>query len=463
MGNELFRHCFREENKMTKFQDLGLREELLKGIREMGFDEAFPIQEAVIPVLLTGRDVVGQAHTGSGKTAAFALAMLQEIQPKKGIQGLVMAPTRELAMQISSEIKKFGKYTGIRVATVYGGQGMGLQLDALDRGVEIVVATPGRLIDHLKRGSIELGDITHIVLDEADTMLDMGFVDDIQFILDLAPEERVMSLFSATMPTEILRLSEDYLKNPKQFLLDADDLSGEGIDQAYLVIKDRDKMKYLIDFIKPLKGQIIVFCSTKYRTRDVAKYLHQEKFDAVAIEGDMSQSRREQSMSKFRSGKVDILVATDVASRGIDVPRVELVVNYDVPNQEMAYFHRIGRTARAGAKGRAITLVSYSSVGDWNLIKRQIKVPLTDLNKEMGIEISIPDPLKRQSPSRRFGGSQSRSGYSRGRSGGGYGRSGGSGGYRGSNRGDARDDRSGGRKRYGDRNSGNSYGGRSRW
>ncbi|MBS3923473.1 MAG: DEAD/DEAH box helicase [Nitrosarchaeum sp.] len=448
---------------MTKFQDLGLREELLKGIREMGFDEAFPIQEAVIPVLLTGRDVVGQAHTGSGKTAAFALAMLQEIQPKKGIQGLVMAPTRELAMQISSEIKKFGKYTGIRVATVYGGQGMGLQLDALDRGVEIVVATPGRLIDHLKRGSIELGDITHIVLDEADTMLDMGFVDDIQFILDLAPEERVMSLFSATMPTEILRLSEDYLKNPKQFLLDADDLSGEGIDQAYLVIKDRDKMKYLIDFIKPLKGQIIVFCSTKYRTRDVAKYLHQEKFDAVAIEGDMSQSRREQSMSKFRSGKVDILVATDVASRGIDVPRVELVVNYDVPNQEMAYFHRIGRTARAGAKGRAITLVSYSSVGDWNLIKRQIKVPLTDLNKEMGIEISIPDPLKRQSPSRRFGGSQSRSGYSRGRGGGGYGRSGGSGGYRGSSRGDARDDRSGGRKRYSDRNSGNSYGGRSRW
>jgi len=428
---------------MTKFQDLGLKEEILKGIREMGYDEAFPIQEAVIPVLLTGRDVVGQAHTGSGKTAAFALAMLQEIQPKKGIQGLVMAPTRELAMQITGEIKKFGKYTGIRVATVYGGQGMGLQLDALDRGVEIVVATPGRLIDHLKRGSIELGDITHIVLDEADTMLDMGFIDDIQFILDLAPEDRVMSLFSATMPTTILRLSEDYLKNPKQFLLDADDLSGEGIDQAYLVIKDRDKMKYLIDFIKPVKGQIIVFCSTKYRTRDVAKFLHQEKFDTVAIEGDMSQSRREQSMSKFRNGKVDILVATDVASRGIDVPRVELVVNYDVPNQEMVYFHRIGRTARAGAKGRAITLVSYSSVGDWNLIKRQIKVDLTDLNKEMGIEISIPDPLKRQVPSRRYGGGSSRSGgYSRGRTGG-YGRSGG---YGGSNRGDARDDRSGGRK-----------------
>ena len=439
---------------MTKFQDLGLSDEVLKGISDVGFEEAFPIQEAVIPVLLSGRDVVGQAHTGSGKTAAFSLSMLQEIQPKQGIQGLIMAPTRELAMQISDEIKKFGKYTGIKIATVYGGQGMGIQLDALHRGVEIVVATPGRLIDHLKRGSIELRDVSHIVLDEADTMLDMGFVDDISFILDLAPEQRIMSLFSATMPTEILRLSEEYLNNPKQFLLDADDLSGEGIDQSYLVIKDRDKFKYLIDFIKPTKGQSIVFCSTKYRTRDVAKFLHQEKFNAVAIEGDMSQHRREQSMGKFRSGKADILVATDVASRGIDVPRVELVVNYDVPNQEMAYFHRIGRTARAGAKGKAVTFVSYSSVGDWNLIKRQIKVPLTDLNEEMGIQISIPDPLKRQTPSRRYGG-QSRSNYSRGGRSGGYGRS--------DRSRDSRDDR-GGRQRRDDRGgSRNSYGGRSRW
>ena len=451
---------------MTKFQDLGLSDNVLKGITDQGFTEAFPIQEAVIPVLLSGRDVVGQAHTGSGKTAAFALSMLQGIEPKKGIQGLIMAPTRELAIQISGEIKKFGKYTGIRIATVYGGQGMGIQLDALHRGAEIIVATPGRLIDHLKRGSIELGDISYIVLDEADTMLDMGFVDDISFILDLAPEDRIMSLFSATMPTEILRLSEEYLTNPKQFLLDADDLSGEGIDQSYLVIKDRDKFKYLIDFIKPIRGQSIVFCSTKYRTRDVAKFLHQEKFNAVAIEGDMSQHRREQSMGKFRSGKADILVATDVASRGIDVPRVELVINYDVPNQEMAYFHRIGRTARAGAKGRAITFVSYSSVGDWSLIKRQIKVPLTDMNKEMGIEISIPDPLKRQTPSRRFGG-QSRSNYSRGgRSGGGGGYGGRSSRYGSSNRGEnPRDDRgSGGRRKRNDRDGNkNSYGGRSRW
>ncbi len=435
---------------MTKFNELGLKEEILKAIDEQGFEEAFPIQVACIPVLLSGRDVIGQAHTGSGKTAAFALSMLQQIVPKQGIQGMVIAPTRELAMQISGEITKFAKHTGIKVATVYGGQGMGIQLEALDRGVEIVVATPGRLIDHLKRGSIELADVEHVVLDEADTMLDMGFIDDIQFILDLTPEERTMSLFSATMPTEILRLSEEYLKNPKQFLLDADDLSGEGIDQSYLVIKDRDKFDFLLEFIKKVKGQVIVFCSTKYRTRDVAKFLHQEKFNAVAIEGDMSQHRREQSMAKFRSGKAEILVATDVASRGIDVPRVGLVINYDVPNQDMVYFHRIGRTARAGEKGRAITFVSYSSVGDWNLIKKQIKVDLKDLNKEMGIEVKIPDPLKRQIPSRRYGGQQ-RSSYSRGPR---YGRSTG---------GRDSDDRGRDRKRYNDRGGKNRYGGRSRW
>ncbi len=437
---------------MTKFKELGIKDEILKALEELGFEEAFPIQEACIPVLLSNRDVIGQAHTGSGKTAAFALSMLQQITPKKGIQGMVIAPTRELAMQIAGEIKKFGKYTGIKAATVYGGQGMGIQLEALDRGVEIVVATPGRLIDHLKRGSIELSDVEHVVLDEADTMLDMGFIDDIQFILDLTPEERTMSLFSATMPTEILRLSEEYLRNPKQFLLDADDLSGEGIDQAFLVIKDKDKFNFLLDFIKKVKGQVIVFCSTKYRTRDVAKFLHQEKFNAVAIEGDMSQHRREQSMAKFRSGKADILVATDVASRGIDVPRVELVINYDVPNQDMVYFHRIGRTARAGGVGRAITFVSYSSVGDWNLIKKQIKADLKDLNKEMGIEIKIPDPLKRQIPSRRYGGNE-RSSYSRGPRYGGYGRS----------RGRGSDDRGRDRKRHEDRGGKNQYGGRSRW
>ncbi len=437
---------------MTKFNELGIRQELLDAIEDLGFKETFPIQEATIPVLLTGRDVIGQAHTGTGKTGAYSISMLNQITPKNGIQGLIIAPTRELAVQITEEIKKFAKYTGIKAVSVYGGQGMGIQLGALSRGVEIVVATPGRLIDHLKRGSIDLKNVGHMVLDEADTMLDMGFIDDIQFILDLTPEDKVMSLFSATMPVEILRLSEDYLRNPKQFLLDADDLSVEGIEQAYLVIKDRDKMKYLVDFINQnKKGQTIVFCSTKNRTRDVAKMLHKSNFNAVAIEGDMSQHRREQSMSKFRQGKADILVATDVAARGIDVPRVALVINYDIPNQDMVYFHRIGRTARAGGKGKAITLVSYSSVGDFNIIKRQIKVSMADLNKEMGIEIRIPDPLKRQTGPRRFGTFQKAT----------VGR-----GSRSSYRGNARDDRQrdGRRKRSDDGHSGNRfYGLRSRW
>jgi len=355
-------------------------------------------------VLLSGREVVGQAHTGTGKTAAYSISMLQEITPKLGIQGLVVAPTRELAMQITNEIRKFGKCTGIRAATIYGGQGMGIQLDALERGVEIVVATPGRLIDHLKRGSMNLDDVKHLVLDEADTMLDMGFIDDIEFILSLAPKEKVMSLFSATMPPVILRLAENYLNNPKQFLLDADELSLEGIDQAFLIIRDKEKMQYLNNFIKEnRKGQTIVFCSTKVRTRDVARMLYKKDYQVVAIEGDMSQHRREQNMSKFRRGKADILVATDVAARGIDVPQVALVVNYDLPNQEMLYFHRIGRTARAGGKGRAITLVSYSSVGDWKIIRRQTKIKITDLNEELGIEIKIPDPLKREVSGRRMG------------------------------------------------------------
>ncbi|HXW03183.1 MAG TPA: DEAD/DEAH box helicase, partial [Nitrosarchaeum sp.] len=405
-----------------------------------------------------GRDVVGQAHTGSGKTAAFALPMLNDIVPEKGIQGLVIAPTRELAMQITGEIRKFGKYTGIKTATIYGGQGMGTQLEALAKGVEILVATPGRLIDHMKRGSIKLNNIKHVVLDEADTMLDMGFIDDIQFILELTPEQKVMSLFSATMPTEILRLSEDYLKNPKHFLLDADDLSGEGIDQAYLVIKDRDKLYHLENFINENKtGQTIVFCSTKYRTRDVARSL-QKKFNVVVIEGDMSQHKREISMSRFRTGKADILVATDVAARGIDVPQVALVVNYDIPNQEMVYFHRIGRTARAGGKGKAITLVSYSSIGDFNVIKRQVKAKMTDLNKEMNIEIKIPDPLKREVPTRRFG-SYSRNNQNRGHnSGGGRRRRV----FRGGS--DARDERGGGGRRHSDKQYGKKYYGlRSRW
>ena len=380
---------------MNTFDELKINEDIMRSIRELGFTTPFPIQTQSIPELLQGNDVIGQAHTGTGKTAAFGIPMLQNIIHGGGIQGLVIAPTRELAMQITEEIKKVGKYTKIKVVTVYGGQGIGIQLDALRRKPEIVVATPGRLIDHLDNGSIRTDNIKHVVLDEADVMLDMGFIEDIEYVLQKVPGNRITSLWSATMPPEILRLSDKYLNNAKNILIDSDDLSGEGIDQAFLVIKDREKHKYLTDFINQNKGQVIVFCSTKIRTRNVARDLIKSRYKVVPIEGDMSQNKREYSMMKFRKNQADILVATDVAARGIDVPRVGLVVNYDVPNQDMVYFHRIGRTARAGAKGKAITLVSYSSIGDWKFIKKQIKSDLTDLNKKLGIEVHIPDPLKR--------------------------------------------------------------------
>ena len=380
---------------MNTFEELEINEDILRSVKELGFTTPFPIQAQAIPVLLRGNDVIGQAHTGTGKTATFGIPMLQNIIKGGGIQGLIIAPTRELAIQISDELKKIGKYTKLKAVTVYGGQGIGVQLDALRRKPEIVVATPGRLIDHLNQGSIRTDDIKHLVLDEADVMLDMGFIEDIEYVLEKVPANRITSMFSATMPPEILRLSDKYLNNPENILIDSDDLSGEGIDQSFLVIKDRDKHRYLTDFIKENRGQVIVFCSTKIRTRNVSRDLQKARFKVVAIEGDMSQNKREYSMMKFRKNQADVLVATDVAARGIDVPKVGLVVNYDVPNQDMVYFHRIGRTARAGAKGRAITLVSYSSIADWKIIKKQIKSDLTDLNKKMGIEVNIPDPLKR--------------------------------------------------------------------
>ncbi|HLC09589.1 MAG TPA: DEAD/DEAH box helicase [Nitrosopumilaceae archaeon] len=425
---------------MTRFEELGIKKPILDGLRDINFQETFPIQAAAIPVLLSGQDVIGQAHTGTGKTAAFSIPILQNIIPKGGIQTLILAPTRELAIQISGEMNKFAKYTGIRNVTIYGGQSINVQFRDLEKGVEIVVATPGRLIDHLKRGSIELNDVKYVILDEADTMLDMGFIDDIKFILDLVPEERVTALFSATIPAEILRLAEKYMRNPQQIFIDADDLSGEGIDQAFLVIRDREKTDFLFKFIKENKnGQTIVFCSTKERTRRVAHELGKANFNVVSIQGDLSQFRRDKSMYLFKKGKADILVATDVAARGIDVPEVALVINYDVPNQDLVYFHRIGRTARAGGKGRAITLVSYSSIGDFQAIARQTKVKMTDLNKQLGIEVKIPDPLKRETGQRRRG-------YDSGR-------------RYGSGRRDGGGHRYGGRSSYGK----NYYGLKSRW
>jgi ATP-dependent RNA helicase DeaD len=385
--------------------------EILKALKENKFETPFPIQEAAIPLILKGLDVIGQAHTGTGKTAAFSLPILTKIKRNGPIQALILVPTRELAVQVTNEISKFVRYTGLRSVSIYGGQSIGLQHDLLKRGVQIVVATPGRLIDHLKRGSIQLDDVRYVVLDEADRMLDMGFIEDIKFILFYVTEDRQTCLFSATMPQEILRLAQDYMKEPKEIRLNEEELSLDTIDQSYLIVHEREKFKHLCNFIKNRdKKQTIVFAATKQRTHRLANELKQEGFRAITIHGDLSQKQRDIAMYRFKNGNEDILVATDIAARGIDVPAVGHVINYDIPEDPLIYFHRIGRTARAGATGKAISLVSQDRVDNFGRILRQTEQPVHKLNEEMGIEV----PVVQQQQRRYYGGGYNNSYGSRG-------------------------------------------------
>lgn len=373
---------------MTSFQELGLSAEVLRALDENGFKDPFPIQELSIPLILKGMDVIGQAHTGTGKTAAFSLPILNNIKRNGPIQALILVPTRELAMQVTNEIRKFSKYVGIRTLAVYGGQSMSLQITQLRKGVQIVVATPGRLIDHVKRGTIQLEAAKFVVLDEADRMLDMGFIDDIKFILFYVDEDRQTCLFSATIPPEISRLAQDYMKNPHEVKLNEEEISLDTIDQSYLIVEERQKFKHLCNFIKSRdEKQTIVFAATKQRTQRLAIELKQQGLKAITIHGDLSQKQRDDSMHRFRTGSEDILVATDIAARGIDVPAIGHVINYDIPDDPMIYFHRIGRTARAGGTGKAISLVSQDRVDDFTRILKNTELPIKRLNDEMGIEV----------------------------------------------------------------------------
>jgi ATP-dependent RNA helicase DeaD len=380
---------------MTKtFEELDLSAQLTKALAENGFKTPFPIQETAIPLILQGKDVVGQAHTGTGKTAAFGLPILQQIKPGGPVQVLILAPTRELAVQVTDEITRLAKYTGIRAVTIYGGQSINLQLDKLRRGVQIIVATPGRLIDHIKQGSIILDEVKFVVLDEADRMLDMGFIDDIKFILFYVNEDRQTCLFSATMPPEILRLADEYMRQNKieHVRLNEEEITLETIDQSYLVVEEREKFKHLVDFIRSnqkANSQTIVFAATKQRADRLAYKLRQEGFSAVTIHGDLSQKQRDNAMHKFRKGAEDILVATDIAARGIDVPAIGNVINYDVPEDPNVYFHRIGRTARAGGEGKAISLVSNDRISDFERILAQTKFPIRKLNDELGVVVPV--------------------------------------------------------------------------
>ncbi|HEY6533779.1 MAG TPA: DEAD/DEAH box helicase [Acidimicrobiales bacterium] len=347
----------------TSFSDLGLRSGLTDALAALGYEEPTPIQAAAIPALLTGRDVLGQAATGTGKTAAFALPLLERLAPGDrgtGPTALVLVPTRELAMQVSEAIHRYGRPVGARVLPIYGGQPIGRQLGALKRGVDVVVATPGRAVDHLERGSLDLGAAEVVVLDEADEMLDMGFADDLDAILEALPSERQSVLFSATMPSRIERLARRHMSDPLVIAVGpAPTVAGEGpkVRQTAYVVPRSHKAAALgriLDVEAPTAA--IVFCRTRNEVDQLTETLNGRGYRAEALHGGLSQEGRDRVMGRVRAGTSDLLVATDVAARGLDIDVLSHVVNYDVPSAPEAYVHRIGRVGRAGREGVAITL-----------------------------------------------------------------------------------------------------------
>lgn len=343
----------------TRFEELNISANTKKAVAEMGFSEASPIQAAAIPVLLEGRDIIAQARTGSGKTAAFAIPIIERIDIARGLQALVVCPTRELAIQVTEEFRKLFKYyQGPAVVTAYGGQDINIQLRALSSNPQIVVGTPGRLIDHMWRGTIRLDDVRFVVLDEADEMLNMGFRDDVEDILSYVPQTRQTAMFSATMSPEIMRLMKRYQKDPVH--IDTTDQKKEipKIEQAYCELTESGKFEALAGLIDQYEIKIaLVFVNTKSKVDQLVNKLNYAGYRAQGIHGGHEQYKREMVMNSFRGGSVKILVATDVAGRGIDINDIDAVINYDLPRDDEDYTHRIGRTGRAGKLGRSFTFV----------------------------------------------------------------------------------------------------------
>ncbi len=359
-----------------KFEALPISEEIQKAVADMGFVEASPIQSEAIPHILEGRDVIGQAQTGTGKTAAFGIPALELIDTtEKKVQVLVLCPTRELALQVSEEIKRLAKYKkGLSVAAIYGGESIERQIMQLRRGVHVVIGTPGRVMDHMERRTLNLEHVRMIVLDEADEMLDMGFREDIETILQVMPEDRQTIFFSATMSKPIMSLTKKYQTEPVLVKVVKSELTATSIEQLYYVVKERGKVEVMTRLIDMYNLQLmLVFCNTKKRVDELVEELQVRGYQAEGIHGDLRQQQRNNVMAKFRAGTINILVATDVAARGIDVENVDAVFNFEIPLDEEYYVHRIGRTGRAGKQGRAFTFVVGRELSRLREIERYTK------------------------------------------------------------------------------------------
>ena len=345
----------------STFDDLNLSKPVMKAINEVGYETPSPIQEKMIPHMMEGKDVIGQAQTGTGKTAAFALPILSKISTKEGPpQVLVLAPTRELAIQVAEAFQRYACHIkGFHVLPIYGGQEYGSQLRQLRRGPQVIVGTPGRVMDHMRKGSLKLGSLKTLVLDEADEMLRMGFIDDVEWILEQTPDSRQISLFSATMPAQIARIAKRYLNKPIEVTIKNKTATASTISQRYWMVSGTNKLDALTRILEvETHDGIIIFVRTKTATTELAEKLQARGYSAAAINGDMAQSAREQTIDKLKRGRVDILIATDVAARGLDVERISHVINYDIPYDTESYIHRIGRTGRAGRTGHAILFVA---------------------------------------------------------------------------------------------------------
>jgi len=390
------------------FKDLGIIEPILRALEEEGYNKPTPIQEQSIPILLQKKDLLGCAQTGTGKTAAFAIPILQDLfmDPKKDrgrrkIKALVVTPTRELALQIGEGFSTYGKYTGIKNAVIFGGVKQNPQTDALRRGVDVLVATPGRLLDLIGQGYISLDDIDFSVLDEADHMLDMGFIHDIRKIIELLPKRRQSLFFSATMPPAIIDLSKKILGNPIRVTIKPEQATAERVDQSVYFVSKKGKAKLLVHLIKKQKPEsTLVFSRTKHGADKIVKILKRSDISAEAIHGNKSQPARVRALNNFKSGHTKVLVATDIAARGIDVEELELVVNYDLPNVSETYIHRIGRTGRASASGHAISFCNDEEKPLLRDIQKLIKqqVPVVEDHPYVGFEPD--DPSKAKAPTR---------------------------------------------------------------